>query len=71
MHRNRHILSVPRVTMLIGVRGRGRGLRMHAGAGHPFCTHIALNCNVGTRSGLKGSKCIEIGIYQASPGSLC
>ena len=47
------------------------GLRMRAGAGHPFSTHIALNCNVGTRLGLKETKCIEIGIYQASPGSLC
>ena len=44
---------------------------MQAGAGHTFSTHIALNCNVGTRLGLKVSKCIEIGIYQASPGSLC
>ena len=44
---------------------------MQAGAGHPFSTHIALNCNVGTRLGLKESKCIEIGIHQATPGSLC
>ena len=57
--------------MLIGVRGRGRGLRMQAGAGHPFTTHIALNCNVGICLGLKESKCIKIGIYQASPGSIC
>ena len=71
MHRNRHISSIRRVTILIGVRGRGRGLRMLAGAGHPFSTHIALICNVGTRLGLKETKCIEMGIYQASPGSLC
>ena len=71
MHRNRHISSIPRVTTPIGVRGRGRGLKMQAGAGHPFSTHINLNCNVGTRLGLKESKCIEIGIYEASPGSLC
>ena len=71
MHRRRHILNVPRFTMLIGVRGRGRGLRMLAGAGHPFSTHIALNCNVGSLLRLKESKCIDIGIYQASPGSLC
>ena len=57
--------------MLIGVRGRGRGLRMQAEAGHPFSTHIALNCNVGIRLGLKESKCIKIGIYQASQGSIC
>ena len=57
--------------MLIGVRGRGRGLRMKAGTGHPFSTHIVLNCNVSTRLGLQESKCIEIGMYQASPGSLC
>ena len=44
---------------------------MQAGARHPFSTHIALNCNVGTRLVLQESKCIEIGIYQASPGSLC
>ena len=43
MHRNRHISSIPRVNMLKGVRGRGRGVRMQAGAGHPFSTHIALN----------------------------
>ena len=42
---------------------------MQAGAEHPFSTHIALNCNVGTRLGLQESKSIEIGIYQASPGS--
>ena len=45
--------------MPIAVRGRGRGLRMQAGAGHPFSTHIALNCNFGTRLGLQESKCIE------------
>ena len=44
------------------------GLRMQAEAGHPLSTHIALNCNVDTRLGLKESKCIEIGIYKASPG---
>ena len=71
MHRNRHISSIPRVTMPIGVRGRGRGLRMQAGAEHPFSTHIVLNCNVGTRLGLQESKCIEIRMYQASPWSLC
>ena len=74
MNRNRHISSIPRVTMPgmpIGVRGVAGGLRMQAGAGYPFSTHIALNCNVGTRLGLKESKCIEEGIYQASPGSLC
>ena len=43
---------------------------MQAGAGHAFSTNIALNCNVGTRLGLKESKCIEIDIYRASPGSL-
>ena len=57
--------------MLIGVRGRGRGLKMLAGAGHHLNTHNNLNCNVGTRLGLKESKCIEVGIYQASSGSLC
>ena len=44
---------------------------MQAGAGHPSSSHDALNSNVGTRSGLQESKCIEIGLYQASPGSLC
>ena len=48
MHKNRHTSSIPWVNMLTGVRGRGRGLRMQAGAGHPFSIHIALNCNVGT-----------------------
>ena len=43
---------------------------MQAGAGHPFSNHISLNCNVGTRLWWKESKCMEIGIYQASPGSL-
>ena len=57
--------------MLIGVRGAAGGLRMQAGARHPFSIHIVLICNVGTRLGLKESKCIEIGIYQASLGSLC
>ena len=42
---------------------------MQAGAEHPLSTLIALNCNVGTSLGLKESKSIEIGIYQASPGS--
>ena len=45
------------------------GLKMQAAVEHPLSTHIALNCNVGTRLGLKESKSIEIGIYQASPGS--
>ena len=45
------------------------GLIIQAGAGHPFSTHIALNCNVGIRLGLKESKSFEIGIYQAFPGS--
>ena len=49
--------------MLKGVRGRGRGLSMQAGARHSFSTHIALNCNVGTRLWVKQSKCIEIGIH--------
>ena len=57
--------------MPIGGRRHGRGVRMQAGARHPFSTHIALNFNVGTRLGLQESKCIEIGIYQASPVSLC
>ena len=57
--------------MPIGVRGRGRGLRLQAGVGHPFSTHIALNCNVDTRLGLKESKCTEIGMIQPSPESLC
>ena len=70
MHRNKHISCISRVTLLTGVRGHCRGLRKQAGAGHPFSTHIALNRNFGTRSGWKLSKCIEIGIYQASPGSL-
>ena len=43
---------------------------MKAGARHPFSTNIALNCNVGKRLGLKESQSIDIGIYQASPGSL-
>ena len=51
MHRNRHTSSIPRVNMLIGVRGCGKGLRMPAGAGHPCSIHIALNCNVGTLLG--------------------
>ena len=42
---------------------------MQTGAGHPLSTHIALNCNGGERLVLKESKSIEIGIYQASPGS--
>ena len=71
MHRNRYISSIPRVTMLIGVRGHDRGLRMQAGAGHPFSTHIALNCNVGTLLGLQVSKYIKIGMHSASPWSLC
>ena len=71
MHRNMHISRIPKVTMLIGVRGRDRGLRMQAGAGHIFSTHIALNCNVGIRLGLKESYYFEIGIYLAYPGSLC
>ena len=29
------------------------GLKMQAGARHSFSTHIALNCNVGTRLELK------------------
>ena len=37
------------------------GLRMQAAAEHPLSTHIALNCNVGTRLVLKESKSIEIG----------
>ena len=52
MHRNRHTSSIPRVNMLIGVRRRGRELRMQAGAAHPFSIHIALNCNVGTMLGI-------------------
>ena len=32
MNRNRHLSSIPRVTMPIGVSGRGRGLRIQAGA---------------------------------------
>ena len=69
MHRNRHISSIRRVTLPIGIRGCGRGLRMQAGPVHPLNTHIAFNCIVGTSLGLKESKSIEIGIYQASPGS--
>ena len=68
MLRNRHISSIPRVTMPIGERGVAGGLRMLAGTGHSFCSHIALNCNVGTRLRLQESKCYEIGIYQSSPG---
>ena len=45
--------------MLIGVRERARGLRMQEGTGQPFSTQIAWNCNVGTRLGLKESKCIK------------
>ena len=59
--------------MLILERGRGRGLRMQrggGGGGHPLSTHFVLDCNNGTRLGLKESKCIEIGIYQAYPESL-
>ena len=70
MHRNRLISSIPRVTLPIRVRRHDRGVRMQAVAWHPFSTHVALNCNVGRRLGLKESKCIEIGIYQASPESL-
>ena len=45
---------------------------MQAGAGHPFSTPIALNCNIGTRLRLIESKYIEtVKIYQASSGSLC
>ena len=44
---------------------------MQAGAGHASSTHITLNCDFDTRVGLKESKCIEIGIYQATPWSLC
>ena len=51
MHRNRHISSIPRFTMPIGVRGVAVGLRMQSGTGHPFSTHIALNCNVGSLLG--------------------
>ena len=53
MHRNKHLSNIPMVTMLIRVEGRGRELRMHAGAGHPSSTHNALNCNVGSRLGLQ------------------
>ena len=53
MHQNRHISITPRVTMPIRVRKRGRGLRMQEGAGHTFKSHIALNCNVGTRLGFQ------------------
>ena len=67
MHQNRHISSIPRVNMLIGVRGRGMGLRMQAGAGHPLSTHIALNYNVGTRLGLQESECIETVKYIKHP----
>ena len=56
--------------MPLGVRGRGMGLKMQAGAGHAFSTHIASKCNVCTRLGLKESKCIEIGLYQASTESI-
>ena len=66
MHRNRHIPSIPRVTMLMGVRGLARGLRMQEGTGQPFSTHIVLNCNGGTRLGLKESKCIETVKYMCS-----
>ena len=71
MHRNRHISSIRMVTLLIGIRGCGRGLRMQAGAVHLFSTHIACNCNVGILLGLQESKCIEKSMYQASPWSLC
>ena len=67
MYRNRHISSIPRVNMLIGVRGRARGLRMQEGTGQPFSTHITWNCNVGTRLGLKESKCIETVKYIKHP----
>ena len=66
-----NISSILRVTMLIGVIGCGRGLRMQVGAGHRCSTYIALNCNVGTLLGLKESNSIDIGIFQISPGSLC
>ena len=46
--------------MLIRVRGRGRGLRIQEGAGHPLSTHTTLNYNIATGLGLKKSKCIEI-----------
>ena len=71
MHRNRHISSIGRVTLPIGIRGCGRGLRMQAGAEHRCSTYIALNCNVGTLLGLKESKSIDIGIFLTSPGSIC
>ena len=71
MHRIMYISSIPRITMQIGARECDRGLKMQAGAGHPFSNHIALNCNDGTRLWWKVSKRIEICIYQASPESLC
>ena len=40
---------------------------MQAGAEHPFSTHIALNCNVGTRLGLQESECIETVKYIKHP----
>ena len=47
--------------MLIGERGLAGGAKnAGGGGGHPLSTHFALNCNVGTRLGLKESKCIEI-----------
>ena len=57
--------------LLIGVKGRGRGDENAGGSRAPKSIHIVLNCNIGTRLGLKESKSMEIGIYQASPGSLC
>ena len=67
MHQNRHISSIPRVNMLIQERVCGRGVRMQAGAEDPFSTHIALNCNVGTRLGLQESECIETVKYIKHP----
>ena len=51
------------------MRKAGAARRRLAEKLHPFSTHIALNCSVGKRLGLKESKSIENGIYQASPGS--
>ena len=40
---------------------------MQEGTGQPFSTHIVLNCNGGTRLGLKESKCIKTVKYIKHP----
>ena len=61
MHRNTYIKH-PQGHYADRSKGRGRGPQNGGGSRAPFSTHIDLNCNVGTRLGLRESKSIEIHI---------